>query len=107
MKYADLNRSFSSGTETFLWRLLYVQKMHGTLLRASATYCIGFAERTLRYSELNPLSKGSFWVKDLAMRRYEQFICEMKRTKREERNKFGKTKGNGEVQDLAVLKRAA
>ena len=36
-----------------------------------------------------------FWVKELALRRREQFICEMKRTKREERNKFGKTKGNG------------
>ena len=38
------------------------------------------------------LSKGSFWIKDLAMRWREHLKSEAKRTKREERNDFGKKK---------------
>ena len=41
-------------------------------------YCVGFAERTLWYRELNPLSKGSFWMKDLAMRRRENSYVKRK-----------------------------
>ena len=39
----------------------------GTLLRASAMYYVGVAERS-GTAQPDPLPKGSFWVKDLAMR---------------------------------------
>ena len=43
------------------------RKIHGTLLRANATYCVGVAECPST-EQPDPLPKGSFWVKDLAMR---------------------------------------
>ena len=67
--------------------------MRGSLLRASATYCIGVAERSRSgEAKLNPLPKGIFWLKDLAVRWFEQLKSEAKRTKREECNDFNKKK---------------
>ena len=43
------------------------RKVRGTLLRASATYCVGVAESS-GTAQPDPLPKGSFRVKDLAMR---------------------------------------
>ena len=43
------------------------RKMRGTLLRESAMYCVGVAERS-GTAQSDPLPKRSFWVKDLTMR---------------------------------------
>ena len=65
--------------------------MHGTLLRASATYCVGVAERSGTASP-DPLLKGTFWVKvDYALTRTKI----EKRTEREERNDFSNRIGRG------------
>ena len=43
--------------------------LRGILLRASATYCVGIMERSLWYRIAKSFTyKGSFWVKDLAVR---------------------------------------
>ena len=71
-----------------------------------ATYCVGITERVLWLPHSQtPYLKVAF---DMAMRWCEQLKSETKRTKREERNNFGKRKGHGtKTERLKWIKRAA
>ena len=69
-------------------------KMCGSLLRASATYCVGVAEHTIRLPRSQtPYLKVGFGLMIWQYVDANNLKIEMKRTKREERNNFGKRKG--------------
>ena len=67
------------------------RKMHGSLLRAIATYCAGIAECSIT-TQADPLPKGRLKSE---MREKTAMTWQKKRSRDED----------GEVQDLAVLKR--